>query len=888
MLKKIDTNNNQDRRNNLYNQNIKLQDLRTIPLTEDIKTTPNTTSDSLFISNANANTATMGSSYYNTYSFARDFAICGGLRLAAPYVVPSLTAVGTGSLVGIAYGSYKAHQWDAEQTVKTLESTDKNHLQGLADVWGSDMFNDHMLMTKTALTKERINELTKKEDRITKQEESCPNNDYEDDTNYLLPTMHTEFPTSHEELLKSTTPIAHSTARQNNKPKIKQVTSSKEDIQNFQNNLSKHGITSDEDIMQMYYNVEFASDISNNPFVKNYKEANYSFPEMPDIPKLSDLFEHTSSSREEYFRRMDQYVDFIHKYAKSNMDKKFDAILKESKEFFPSYEKRDLRAIPRYLTTQHEERKIELNIKTDDEIRQSIKDMGRKMEEKNLKSIANLEIFLPKQDKPEFLKKMEEDEQKLLEECRRLDKQREKERQEEQRKPQNKPSFLKKLEEDKLKILEMRNKPKKQEEQNKIYLDSLEIKALEARCSQEHLNNLKNNVLNTQNENRCFSQLNYPIYQQERFISPQAMDWDQIDREIYYSRHEKKQITEQIKPYFIDIEGAAIHKFFLRKTEEDKIYEVYVKYKDLKGDDYAQLYCFLHYLTEHKTRINKNEIEIIKKYSADYIVKHLSLATKEGIEGSFLKGMQGFLKNYTYSVEPKIYPMPKKIEEGYKGFSRDNVEHLIKRGLSRKYHLLIINALASVEAAKIREAKEEENILEANADEKLVKAIDIIEERYSNNVASFQPDPDDDDEQKKIKQQKRAENLEKRKQEIRKTLKEHGFDIPEEVLDKILEAKEFEGYNVEAADKGVGIRIRTKSARYYIRISKGKPDSTTPSNKVDYVKITYEGKVIDKFGNKMSEHRLDKITNKMLKSSHHADSHIPMEQWIKWSKWFKP
>ena len=112
--------------------------------------------------------------------------------------------------------------------------------------------------------------------------------------------------------------------------------------------------------------------------------------------------------------------------------------------------------------------------------------------------------------------------------------------------------------------------------------------------------------------------------------------------------------------------------------------------------------------------------------------------------------------------------------------------------------------------------------------------------------------------------------------------------MPEEVLDKILEAKEFEGYNAKAAKNDVGIRIETKNARYYIRISKGKPGSNRESNKVDYVKITYEGRVIDKFGNKMSEQCFEEVTKRMLNCSHHDDSHIPMEQWIKWSKWFKP
>jgi hypothetical protein len=82
-------------------------------------------------------------------------------------------------------------------------------------------------------------------------------------------------------------------------------------------------------------------------------------------------------------------------------------------------------------------------------------------------------------------------------------------------------------------------------------------------------------------------------------------------------------------------------------------------------------------------------------------------------------------------------------------------------------------------------------------------------------------------------------------------------------------------------DKGVGLKFSDGKGNH-IRISKANPEANFPSQKVDYVKITKDGKVIGIDGKPILE------VENGLTPSQNPRSHIPLNEWIKsWKSGFQ-
>jgi RHS repeat-associated protein len=65
---------------------------------------------------------------------------------------------------------------------------------------------------------------------------------------------------------------------------------------------------------------------------------------------------------------------------------------------------------------------------------------------------------------------------------------------------------------------------------------------------------------------------------------------------------------------------------------------------------------------------------------------------------------------------------------------------------------------------------------------------------------------------------------------------------------------------------------RWYSKKHSVRLQRGNPESAFPSQRVDYVKITSNGKVIGRNG-------------KVVSSSSAEEAHIPLAEWRTWVKW---
>ncbi len=97
---------------------------------------------------------------------------------------------------------------------------------------------------------------------------------------------------------------------------------------------------------------------------------------------------------------------------------------------------------------------------------------------------------------------------------------------------------------------------------------------------------------------------------------------------------------------------------------------------------------------------------------------------------------------------------------------------------------------------------------------------------------------------------------------------------------------EFLVKNEASANRGIGIKWsgtadkgRTDKGQNYIRIDKGNPNAEFPAQRVDHVRINSGGKVIGKDG------KVVKKTDEFLKPSKNPESHIPLEEWLRWKEW---
>ncbi len=104
------------------------------------------------------------------------------------------------------------------------------------------------------------------------------------------------------------------------------------------------------------------------------------------------------------------------------------------------------------------------------------------------------------------------------------------------------------------------------------------------------------------------------------------------------------------------------------------------------------------------------------------------------------------------------------------------------------------------------------------------------------------------------------------------------WQIPQAARDKI---PEFLVKNEASTNSGIGIR-RSRTADKggnYIGIAKGNPNAKFPAQRVDHVRINSGGKVIGKDG------KVVKKTDEFLNPSKNPESHIPLEEWLRWKEW---
>ena len=102
-----------------------------------------------------------------------------------------------------------------------------------------------------------------------------------------------------------------------------------------------------------------------------------------------------------------------------------------------------------------------------------------------------------------------------------------------------------------------------------------------------------------------------------------------------------------------------------------------------------------------------------------------------------------------------------------------------------------------------------------------------------------------------------------------------GWEVPQEAKDKI-PAEWGEG---EPNRKGEGQRWQDPNDKGSgVRIDKGNPDNSQPSQQVDHVVVRDKGRVIGSDGQPI---------NGSIKENP-SQSHIPLRDWIKWSNWNKP
>ena len=113
---------------------------------------------------------------------------------------------------------------------------------------------------------------------------------------------------------------------------------------------------------------------------------------------------------------------------------------------------------------------------------------------------------------------------------------------------------------------------------------------------------------------------------------------------------------------------------------------------------------------------------------------------------------------------------------------------------------------------------------------------------------------------------------------VKNTLDKLGWELPPEALNKI--PKDLA--DVKPNKRGVGIRIQdSEKGAIVIRIDKGDPKGKFPSQKVDHVRITYGGQVINRNGSPI-------LDTQVKRPSKTEEAHIPLSEWIKWKEWNKP
>jgi uncharacterized protein RhaS with RHS repeats len=104
---------------------------------------------------------------------------------------------------------------------------------------------------------------------------------------------------------------------------------------------------------------------------------------------------------------------------------------------------------------------------------------------------------------------------------------------------------------------------------------------------------------------------------------------------------------------------------------------------------------------------------------------------------------------------------------------------------------------------------------------------------------------------------------------------EGNWEVPEEARDKI-PSEWGEG---EPNRKGEGTRWQDPEDKGSgVRIDKGDPENSQPSQQVDHVVVRDKGRVIGRDG---------KPIDGSIKQNP-SQSHIPMSEWSSWSKWNKP
>ena len=81
---------------------------------------------------------------------------------------------------------------------------------------------------------------------------------------------------------------------------------------------------------------------------------------------------------------------------------------------------------------------------------------------------------------------------------------------------------------------------------------------------------------------------------------------------------------------------------------------------------------------------------------------------------------------------------------------------------------------------------------------------------------------------------------------------------------------------------GVGVRWHNKYGKDGVRIDRGDPTSKWPSQKVDHVRITKDGKAIGLDGQPIPP------TSSAPKPSQTEEAHIPLSDWVQWIDWYKP
>ena len=67
---------------------------------------------------------------------------------------------------------------------------------------------------------------------------------------------------------------------------------------------------------------------------------------------------------------------------------------------------------------------------------------------------------------------------------------------------------------------------------------------------------------------------------------------------------------------------------------------------------------------------------------------------------------------------------------------------------------------------------------------------------------------------------------------------------------------------------------------------RGNPEARWPCERVDYVKVTRNGRVLDRNGNVVPPNWYD-ASERMHRASHHPDAHIPLSEWRNWKTGFE-